>query len=289
MSPDEFLLGAARALRDDGRRASASSSATRAAIVYRVVTRQRRRRALGVCATALVMVFGASTAWATAKGHVHWRDVLRRLAVHAQPVEDSRLSPTPRSVSSHCAPTVPPIVPPIVADVAAHEAPRTIEPNAPIPSAPAARSTPRIASRVPRVTAPSPATQAPDAVDGTSEAPTSLAHVESDNAAPASSPPSNDDPRDGVFRDAQHADFHDHDAARALAGWEAYLRAAPDGRFALEAAYNRAIDLVRLGRRDEAIDALTPFASGAHGAYRHREASQLIDALRASSSSGAPR
>lgn len=49
----------------------------------------------------------------------------------------------------------------------------------------------------------------------------------------------------------------------------------------LEALYNRALCLVRLGQHDAALAALTPFASGAHGAYRKAEAERLIDALTA--------
>jgi hypothetical protein len=64
-----------------------------------------------------------------------------------------------------------------------------------------------------------------------------------------------------------------------LRGWDAYLSAAPRGRFAPEARYNRALTLIRLGRRDEAREALRPFAEGAHGDYRRDEAARLIDAL----------
>jgi len=53
------------------------------------------------------------------------------------------------------------------------------------------------------------------------------------------------------------------------------LGAAPRGRFANEARYNRAICLVRLGRHAEAQRDLEPFASGAMG-YRQNEARQLL-------------
>ncbi|MCC6897404.1 MAG: hypothetical protein IT377_00440 [Polyangiaceae bacterium] len=87
------------------------------------------------------------------------------------------------------------------------------------------------------------------------------------------------DPSHELYRAAHHAHFTRGDAAGALSAWEAYLAAAPRGRFATEARYNRALCLVRLGRRAEAQAALEPFAAGRFGGYRQREASELTAAL----------
>jgi len=81
-----------------------------------------------------------------------------------------------------------------------------------------------------------------------------------------------------LYRLAHEAHFDAHDYGRALAGWDAYLKAAPNGRLATEARYNRAICLLRLGRDAEARQALEPFASGKMG-YRQTEARQLLDEL----------
>lgn len=81
-----------------------------------------------------------------------------------------------------------------------------------------------------------------------------------------------------LYRLAHEAHFAAHDYARALPAWEAYLRAAPGGRLATEARYNRAICLLRLGRDDEARQALQPFATGLTG-YRQSEAQQLLKEL----------
>jgi hypothetical protein len=78
---------------------------------------------------------------------------------------------------------------------------------------------------------------------------------------------------------AHRAHFIDRDPAVAVRAWDAYLRVAPSGRYAFEARYNRALDLVRLGRRHEAREALQPFADGTMGGYRQREARMLLDAL----------
>ena len=88
----------------------------------------------------------------------------------------------------------------------------------------------------------------------------------------------------GLFRRAHRLHFHQRDAAAALGAWDAYLRAAPFGPLALEARYNRALCLVRLGRTGEALTALVPFAEGTLPFYRSAEARALVAALRA----GAP-
>jgi TolA-binding protein len=97
------------------------------------------------------------------------------------------------------------------------------------------------------------------------------------SAAPSSSAAFQDADGD-LYRLAHEAHFSSHDYARALAGWDAYLQAAPRGRLATEARYNRAICLLRLGRDAEARQALEPFASGKMG-YRQTEARDLLDEL----------
>jgi hypothetical protein len=98
--------------------------------------------------------------------------------------------------------------------------------------------------------------------------------------APSTTPPPVlPDPEEQLFKSAYRDQFVRHDAQAALEGWDAYLRAAPQGRFSLEAAYDRALCLVRLGRRSEAIAALRPFVVGTHGDYHRRDAARLFAAL----------
>jgi hypothetical protein len=85
---------------------------------------------------------------------------------------------------------------------------------------------------------------------------------------------------DELYERAHRAHFAGGDPAAALAAWDRYLAAAPRGRFALEARYNRAVALARLGRRDEAARALAPFAAGEFGGYRRAEAERLLRSLR---------
>lgn len=103
--------------------------------------------------------------------------------------------------------------------------------------------------------------------------------VASAKPAPSASSSASFQDTDGdLYRLAHEAHFSAHDYAAALSGWDAYLRAAPGGRLATEARYNRAICLLRLGRDAEARVALEPFASGKMG-YRQNEARQLLSEL----------
>jgi hypothetical protein len=89
-----------------------------------------------------------------------------------------------------------------------------------------------------------------------------------------------------LYAQAHALHFHGHDPARALAAWDRYLAVASldiRGGLVLEARYNRAICLVRLGQREEARQALQPFADGRWGDYRRDDAQALLGELDASS------
>lgn len=80
-----------------------------------------------------------------------------------------------------------------------------------------------------------------------------------------------------LFRRAQA--LHLARDLNAVAAWEAYLRVADQGALVPEAEYNRALCLVRLGRREEARVALEPFARGELHGYRRAEAQALLGTL----------
>jgi tetratricopeptide (TPR) repeat protein len=99
-------------------------------------------------------------------------------------------------------------------------------------------------------------------------------------SAPASLAPSDEKAKldeMSLYRDAHQAHFSERNYALALFRWDRYLELAPRGTFALEARYNRGIALHRLGRREEAVAALRPFADGAYGGYRSEEASRILN------------
>jgi TolA-binding protein len=82
-----------------------------------------------------------------------------------------------------------------------------------------------------------------------------------------------------AYARAHQAHVTDDAPARALDAWDAYLAAFPRGAFAPEAAYNRAICLVRLERRAEAARVLHRLAAAPPGGYRREEALRLLDWL----------
>ena len=87
------------------------------------------------------------------------------------------------------------------------------------------------------------------------------------------------DAETSAYARAHQAHFADDAPARALDAWDAYLAAFPHGVLAPEAAYNRAICLVRLDRRAEAARVLRRIAAAPPGSYRREEALRLLDWL----------
>jgi TolA-binding protein len=101
------------------------------------------------------------------------------------------------------------------------------------------------------------------------------------SAAPPAEPPSTTPPANGaasdsdVYARAHRLHFDGSDPAAALSALDDYLVRFPDGRFAPDARYNRAIDLLKLRRYAAARAALQPFADGAFGGY-HRDDARAI-------------
>ena len=79
-----------------------------------------------------------------------------------------------------------------------------------------------------------------------------------------------------AYARAHQAHFVDDDPARALAGWDAYLRRYPRGTFAPEARFNRALSLIRVGRHDEAATTLGAIARDRASDYHHPDACALL-------------
>jgi hypothetical protein len=82
-----------------------------------------------------------------------------------------------------------------------------------------------------------------------------------------------------AYEEAHRLHFHASDASRALSGWDSYLASHPGGTFAPEAHLNRAVCLLRLGRRSDARAALERLARAPSGAYARERARALLDAI----------
>jgi len=161
------------------------------------------------------------------------------------------------------------------------------EPAPVAPAAPPIEVVP--AAPLPEVVPPTPARAAtPSRAAQRPARPRPSASAASAEPAPAIEPAPTSEPEPtlkpspdlAAYRKGHALHFRARDFKAALAAWDAYLEAYPHGTFAIEAIYNRAICLLRLGRKDEARRALTPFAEGAmQGGYRRAEATQLLKAL----------
>jgi hypothetical protein len=169
-------------------------------------------------------------------------------------------------------------------------APPTSAPAAPPAQAPSPDPEPEPDPTTPSANEPAPSIAAIPAPPAAAPPPSTLARVEKEKDSPPAPPTppttiaawpaaSASDPNAPLFAEAHRVHFTERDPARAIVAWDRYLSAAPNGRFIPEARYNRAISLVRVGRRDEAHRELQAFASGTYGSYRQREATALLNAL----------
>jgi TolA-binding protein len=104
-------------------------------------------------------------------------------------------------------------------------------------------------------------------------------------AEPEHGPRAPDAPRDplsadlAAYREAHELHFRGGDPGRALVAWDAFLASHPKGTFAPEARFNRAICLLRLGRRSEAMSVLIPIADSSGPAYGRERARALLEAM----------
>jgi hypothetical protein len=80
------------------------------------------------------------------------------------------------------------------------------------------------------------------------------------------------------YQRAHRLHFHGGEPAAALGAWDAYLAAYPAGTFVPEARFNRAVCLLRLGRRAEAKAVLEPIAESSF-AYGRERARALLGAM----------
>lgn len=299
---DDALDAMAAALRDETRTpASERVAATRRAILRAHEERRARARMVSLAAAAIIGVVGMPTAWALYTGHLEldtWfggaSDSPRDAVV--VPASPERTLPGPAPIDADARTASPPPSSPLDLDPPSAEAidepdraptdralaertatpsdraPRNLDaPDRPRTTTDEIAAAPRVTTEVMPVTRPGLDTAHTPAVD-----------------APAVDTPVVDRPvvdrpaadAERSLYEAAHAQhFEAHDTTGALTAWDAYLASYPSGRFAVEARYNRALTLVRLGRLDEAREALASFARGDHGAYREREARRLLDAI----------
>jgi len=247
----DLLREATRALRATDEASELEARATRARVMAGLHQTRVRSRTRYAFLLPIAATFVAASAWGAASGKAElvWTSIVRlthRSAPEPAPTSArSGVHGISHAPSSLSVPLAPP-APVAVAEPAPEPAtPPEVRRNVP-PSAPA------VSAAVPP------------------SAPASSAPVSPEELA---------DPTLALYRVAHTAHFVAHDPARALSAWDAYLAAAPNGAFAPEAHYNRALSLIRLGRTSEAKSALEPFANGVYGGYRQAEARALLERI----------
>jgi len=269
---DDVLDRSVRAYQAENPGAALDANAIRRRVLGRVGARQHRKLVLFRFATPIAAMFFVSVALAASHGGVPRFDEMRAwLGVGS--VETAASVPTPEHFES--APPAPRAAP--VAEPS--PAPRALadEPAEPVPPRDAVRA---LARRSPprRTSAPSrPGPEAPR------EAPRTMVPPRASSAVPDARPVPDTRPDFltadlAAYQQAHRLHFHGADPAAALRAWDAYLMAYPTGTFAPEARFNRAVCLLRLGRRVEARSILVPIA-GSSFAYGRERARALLTAM----------
>ena len=263
------LVEAARALRESAEREAPRADETRARVMATLRAEQARRLTILRVAVPLAAVLVGSLAWAAAAGKLPSSSAL--FAAHqAEPPPAPQHRPTPWSSATTLPPTtLPPEL--AMASQPAEPGPAPPEPlevgGDPQTPGPPAAPTPAVPSAV---------ASSGTVMPGPERAPSRVAAGHRGDPQPPSPSEADDE---ALYTRAHRLHFVDHDPGAALAAWDTYLHALPRGRFALESRYNRALCLVRLGRRGEAAAALDSFAKGVHDGYRQTEARALLEAM----------
>jgi hypothetical protein len=274
----DLLEQATRALRESTADPQPRSGLTKARILDAAEKRYAPKRSGGgVLRWAVMLIAALAASTALARVAQYWPEIKR--AIVSETVERSEAAPAAQKKV-----TKKPVQPSAAAPVAVPQeapapAPATPEPQASVPSenaapAPATSETPSAMPTRFKPAAKRPKLALKPAIEPERVAPPPAPAPPVVTLAPA---PDTESADLALFRRAQR--LHLNRDPKALAAWDDYLRVAGSGALAPEARYNRALCLVRLGRKAEAKAALAPFANGAYGTYRRTEAQALISAL----------
>ncbi|HEY6555818.1 MAG TPA: hypothetical protein VI072_01040 [Polyangiaceae bacterium] len=255
---DDLLRQAASALREETKAAEQPAAFTRARIMASLHGGKRRRRWHVAVLVPIAAVLAGSTALAGVGKGITWQGVAVAVGLQEPSADPARVAPKVFSRAPFGARR-------------SSRAPEAVSFEA------------RIAEMAP-LAEPEPARVEQLTQGAAAEALPKRRVAAAGNRGPVAAPaitrqsrPA--DPELDLYRSAHALHFSGADPRAALAAWDAYLARAPRGRFALEARYNRAICLARLGQTSAAESALEPFASGEHGEYRKESARALRDAL----------
>jgi hypothetical protein len=276
----DLLEQATRALRESTSDPQPRSGLTRARVLDSAEKRYAPKRSGGgVLRWAVMLVAALAASTALARVAQYWPEIKRAIVPGA--VEHSDTAPAKKKAAKKPARPAAAVQTqqPMAAEPVVVGAQETAVPAPSESAAPAAGETPsavpaRFKPAAKRAKlAPKPALEA----DPVAAAPVAAAPAPAPAVVTLAPAPDTESADLALFRRAQR--LHLNRDPKALAAWDDYLRVAGSGPLAPEARYNRALCLVRLGRKTEAKAALEPFAKGGYGTYRRTEAQALISAL----------
>jgi hypothetical protein len=266
---------AVRALREEGDTAAPQAKLTRERILRDLRPRPRSRRWVWAVPVAALLA-GSTVLAATGRLPVILQTVGETAArvfggSKHQPAKPRES--TPRVAASAATAPAPAVAEP------ADTPPVQVEP----PSLPHAESSARRHARSADAGTKTVAPPAATEVTAPSASATPEVATPPASATPAEAPPKAPEADEtlALYRRAHRLHFVEQNPSAALTAWDDYLAKNPKGPLVVDALYDRALCLVRLGRRAEARTALEPFADGLYGSYRQKDAKALLEALKA--------
>lgn len=250
---DDLLARMTQALADENDGATAFPEATRARVIRTLAERKPRRKKWFVVGVPAFVIFGGSSAWASMTGHL-------------PPVVEQAIS----AVTFGAVDFAKVDKPKIRTRVFERKLAEPLEPQDERSQLDSSKD--KESTRATEESAKEPLLQLPE------ESPArSASH--SVGAAPSIKHVPVLDPALATYQSAHRAQFRAGDCSAAVDGYAEYLKAAPGGSFAVDARYNRAVCLLKLGQTSEAKAILRPFSEGRYGTYRQKSASELLGAF----------
>jgi TolA-binding protein len=266
---DDVLDRSIRAYREENPGTALDANAVRRRILVGAGVRRHRRLFFVRFAVPIAATFCVSVAVAASHGGLPRLDDVREwLGIAETQASATTAAPEHFRSAPVARPEAPATAPAIVPSAPVEAPPESEPPAEPVPVPVLERRT--SPAPLPRATSPVPApprgslAPAEPRPEGTSRVPDTRPNLLTADLA--------------HYEQAHRLHFHGADPAAALRAWDAYLARYPAGTFAPEARFNRAVCLLRLGRRAEAKGILTPIAESSF-AYGRERARALLTAM----------
>jgi len=263
---DDVLDRSIRAYRGENPGTALDANAIRRRILVGAGVKRHRKLFFVRFAVPIAATFFVSVAVAASHGGFPRLDDVREWLGIAETQASANTAAPEHLRSAPVARPKAPVTAPAIVPSAPVEAPPEPEPTSEAVPAPVRRASPAPLPRATRRAPPARESLAPAEArpEGSSHVPDTRPNLLTADLA--------------HYQQAHRLHFHGGDPAAALRAWDAYLIRYPAGTFAPEARFNRAVCLLRLGRRAEAKGILTPIAESRF-AYGRERARALLTAM----------